>query len=79
MASGVTVVTSKAASMPEVAGEAAILVNPHDAQAITEGMQQVLYEDGLRDILIQKGLARTRHFTWESVAQKILELYAASM
>jgi glycosyltransferase involved in cell wall biosynthesis len=77
MASGVPVVTSNAASMPEVAGEAAILVDPHDSQAIAEGMGQVLYEDRLRDALIQKGLARARHFTWESVAQKTLELYAA--
>jgi glycosyltransferase involved in cell wall biosynthesis len=77
MASGVPVVTSRAASMPEVAGEAAMLVDPHDVQAIADGMRQVLYKDGLRDVLIQKGLARARHFTWESVAQKTLELYAA--
>jgi glycosyltransferase involved in cell wall biosynthesis len=77
MASGVPVVTSNAASMTEVAGEAAMLVDPHDSQAIAEGMGQVLYEDRLRDVLIQKGLTRARHFTWESVAQKTLELYAA--
>ncbi|HEX9871975.1 MAG TPA: glycosyltransferase, partial [Candidatus Tectomicrobia bacterium] len=77
MASGVPVVTSNTASMPEVAGDAAMLVDPHDSQAIAEGMGQVLYQGRLRDVLIQKGLARARHFTWESVARRTLELYAA--
>jgi glycosyltransferase involved in cell wall biosynthesis len=40
-------------------------------------MGKVLYQDCLRDVLIQKGLARARHFTWESVAQETLALYAA--
>jgi glycosyltransferase involved in cell wall biosynthesis len=77
MASGVPVVTSNAASMPEVAGDAAMLVDPRDAKAIAEAMAQVLYEDHRRDALIQKGLARAQCFTWENVAQKTLELYAA--
>ena len=77
MASGVPVITSHTASMPEVAGDAAILVDPYDPKAIAEGMARVLAEDRLRQALIQKGLARARCFTWDSVAQKTLELYAA--
>jgi glycosyltransferase involved in cell wall biosynthesis len=77
MASGVPVITSHTASMPEVAGDAAILVDPHDPKAIAEGMARVLAEDRLREALIQKGLARARRYTWDSVAQKTLELYAA--
>jgi glycosyltransferase involved in cell wall biosynthesis len=77
MASGVPVITSHTASMPEVAGDAAILVDPHDPQAIAEGIARVLAEDRLRQALIQKGLARARCFTWDSVAHKTLELYAA--
>ena len=77
MASGVPVVTSNTASMPEVAGDAAMLVDPHDSKAIAEGMGKVLYQGRLRDVLIEKGLARARHFTWESVARRTLELYAA--
>jgi glycosyltransferase involved in cell wall biosynthesis len=77
MASGVPVITSNLASMPEVAGDAAILVDPHDAKAIAEGIVRVLAEDRLRDVLIQKGFARARRFTWESVAEQTLALYAA--
>jgi glycosyltransferase involved in cell wall biosynthesis len=76
MASGVPVITSDLASMPEVAGEAAILVDAHDPKAIAEGIARVLAEDRLREVLIQKGLARARGFTWAHVAQRTLELYA---
>jgi glycosyltransferase involved in cell wall biosynthesis len=77
MASGLPVITSDLASMPEVAGDAAILVDPHDPKAIAEGIVRILAEDRLRDTLIQKGLGRARRFTWDSVAQQTLELYAA--
>jgi glycosyltransferase involved in cell wall biosynthesis len=77
MASGVPVVTSDTASMPEVAGDAAILVDPHNPRAVAEAMAQVLAEDTLREALAQKGLARARRFTWDTVAQKTLDLYAA--
>jgi glycosyltransferase involved in cell wall biosynthesis len=76
MASGVPVITSDAASMPEVAGDAAIFVNPHDPKGIAEGIAWVLADDGLRETLTQKGLARARRFTWDSVAHKTLEVYA---
>jgi alpha-1,3-rhamnosyl/mannosyltransferase len=77
MASGVPVITSDTASMPEVAGDAAILVDPHDPKGIAEGIARVLADDRLRETLTQKGLARARRFTWDSVAQKTLEVYAA--
>jgi glycosyltransferase involved in cell wall biosynthesis len=77
MASGVPVIASNTSSMPEVAGDAAILVEPQAAEAIAEGIARALAEDKLREALTQKGLARARSFTWESVAQKTLELYTA--
>ncbi len=77
MASGLPVVASNTASMPEVAGDAAILVDPHDPRAIAEAMGRVLAEDKLREAMIQKGRERARLFTWDSVARKTLELYAA--
>ena len=77
MASGVPVITSATASMPEVAGDAAILVDPHDPGAIAAGMARVLAEDQLCQAMIQKGLARARRFTWDIVAQTTLALYAA--
>lgn len=75
MASGVPVITSATASMPEVAGNAAILVDPHDPEAIAAGMARVLAEDQLSQAMIQKGLARARRFTWDIVAQTTLALY----
>jgi glycosyltransferase involved in cell wall biosynthesis len=77
MASGVPVITSDVASMPEVAGDAAILVDPHDPKAIAESIAQALAEDRQRQAMIQKGLARVERFTWDSVAQQTLALYAA--
>jgi glycosyltransferase involved in cell wall biosynthesis len=77
MASGVPVITSATASMPDVAGDAAILVDPHDPEAIAAGMARVLAEDRLCQAMIEKGLARARRYTWDSVAQQTLALYTA--
>jgi glycosyltransferase involved in cell wall biosynthesis len=77
MASGVPVITSDTASMAEVAGDAAIRVDPHDPRAIAEAIAQVLADDKLREALTQKGIARARRFTWGAVAQKTLALYTA--
>jgi glycosyltransferase involved in cell wall biosynthesis len=79
MASGVPVITSTTASMPEVAGDAAILVDPHDPRAVAEGMARVLAGDQVRQTLIERGLRRAQRFTWDSVAQKTLDLYMALM
>jgi glycosyltransferase involved in cell wall biosynthesis len=76
MASGVPVVTSTTASMPEVAGDAALLVDPHQPEAIAAGIAQVLSQDQLRQAMIEKGLDRAQRFTWERVAQRTLEVYA---
>jgi glycosyltransferase involved in cell wall biosynthesis len=77
MASGIPVITSTTASMPEVAGDAAVLVDPRDPEAIAEAMARVLAEERLRQALIQKGLARARRFTWDTVAHDTLALYAS--
>jgi glycosyltransferase involved in cell wall biosynthesis len=77
MASGVPVIASNTSSMPEVAGEAALLIDPRNPQAIAEGMAQVLADEQLRKTLTQRGLARAQCFTWENVAQRTLALYAA--
>jgi glycosyltransferase involved in cell wall biosynthesis len=77
MASGVPVITSTTASMPEVAGDAAMLVDPRDPEAIAAAIAQVLAEDHLRQTMIQKGLARAKRFTWERVAEQTLAVYAS--
>jgi glycosyltransferase involved in cell wall biosynthesis len=60
-----------------VAGDAALLIDARNPDAIAEGIAQILRDEQLRNTLTQKGLARSQRFTWESVAQKTLALYAA--
>jgi glycosyltransferase involved in cell wall biosynthesis len=66
--SGVPVITSNVTSMPEVAGDAAILVNPFDANEIAEAMLSVFQDEEMRSDLIAKGLKRVTQFSWEQSA-----------
>ena len=75
MASGTPVVTSNVSSLPEVAGEAALLVNPYEPAAIADGIHSVLTDESIRRDLRQKGLARAGQFSWEASAQRVLEIY----
>jgi glycosyltransferase involved in cell wall biosynthesis len=67
-ASGVPVVCSKIAPVTEVAGDAALLVDPLSVDAIAKGISRVLTEDGLRKRLVSAGLARAAAFSWEKTA-----------
>ena len=75
MASGTPVVTSNVSSLPEVAGDAAILVDPYDPAAIADGIYTVLTDDCVRGALRQKGLARARQFSWEASVRRIRQIY----
>jgi glycosyltransferase involved in cell wall biosynthesis len=75
MASGTPVVTSNVSSLPEVAGDAAVLVDPYDPAAIAQGMRRVLTDDRLRRELRTKGLARARQFSWEASVRRVREIY----
>jgi glycosyltransferase involved in cell wall biosynthesis len=77
MASGTPVVTSNVSSLPEVAGDAAVLVDPYDPEAIADGMHRVLTDESLRRELRHKGLARARQFSWEESARRVREIYGA--
>ncbi len=70
MAARVPVMTSTASSLPEVAGEAALLVDPSDQDAMAEGMRALLEDEDLRDRLIASGLARAATFTWQETAKR---------
>jgi glycosyltransferase involved in cell wall biosynthesis len=72
MSCGVPVVTSNVSSLPEVAGDAAILVDPNDSDAITSGIRQVLKD---KDKLILKGYKQASKFSWEKTARQTLEVY----
>jgi len=75
MASGTPVVTSNVSSLPEVAGGAALLVDPYDPQAIADGIARVLCDETLRRDLRAKGLARARQFSWEASVRRVREIY----
>jgi glycosyltransferase involved in cell wall biosynthesis len=75
MACGAPVVCSNTSSLPEVAGDAALLVDPTDARALTGAMEQVLTNERLWATLRAKGMERARGFTWEKAAYRTWEVY----
>jgi glycosyltransferase involved in cell wall biosynthesis len=75
MTLGAPVVTSNTSSLPEVAGDAAILVNPYELTSIAKGIYQVINDSRLRQELINRGQARARLFSWEKTAKKTLKAY----
>ncbi len=73
MSSGTPVITSNVSSMPEVAGDAALLIDPHDPSSIANGMQEVISNTQLREDMISKGFERTKEFSWKKTADHIYE------
>jgi glycosyltransferase involved in cell wall biosynthesis len=75
MCSGCPVVTSNTSSLPEVVGEAGIMVSPTDTGGWVEAMRRVLSNRELRSEMITKGLEQSRKFSWDKTAQQTLEVY----
>jgi len=75
MAHGVPVVTSQSSALPEVAGDAAILVDPFDTEAIGEALLRLAPDPDLRDDFAGRGIGRAREFTWESAAEQTWRVY----
>jgi glycosyltransferase involved in cell wall biosynthesis len=75
MACGCPVIVSRAASLPEVCGDAAYYVDPLEPSSIRKGMGRVLTEELLRTALISKGLARVAEFSWEKSARAHLAVF----
>jgi len=75
MASGTPVVTSNVSSLPEVAGDAAVLVDPYSAEAIADGMYRVLTDNDLRSELRRRGPQRASQFSWEASVRRVREIY----
>jgi glycosyltransferase involved in cell wall biosynthesis len=75
MACGAPVVTSNSSSLPEVAGDAAILVDPEDVDAIAAAVAGVLEDEGLRRDLRECGYERSRSFTRDALLPRLLEIY----
>lgn len=75
MACGTPVITSNVSSMPEVAGDAALLIDPHSVESMVTAMQQILTDATLRQSLRARGLARAAEYTWERNARETLAIY----
>jgi len=78
MACGSPVVCSNASSLPEVVGDAAVLVEPMDIDSLAESMYKVLNDQRLRGELVDKGLERAKLFSWKKAAQKTLSIYQSN-
>src|SRR5262249_39680114 len=76
MACGTAVVTSNVASLPEVAGGAAVLVDPTSVEGIARGIRGLIDDESLREDLRRRGLARAKEFTWEQAARRCLDIFA---
>jgi glycosyltransferase involved in cell wall biosynthesis len=72
MACGVPVVTSRTNGLLEIAGEGAILVNPHDPADIARGVREVLHDPGRASRVVAAGLARVKQYSWERCARETL-------
>lgn len=75
MACGAPVITSNTSSMPEIADDAALLVDPYHPEQITQAMIQLFNDQNLRNRLIEKGFQQASRFTWEEMAKKVLTIY----
>ncbi len=75
MACGTPVITSNTSSLPEVVGDAGIMVDPDDVDGLARAMHEVLTNDGLREEMIKKGLERAKLFSWENTARETLKVY----
>jgi glycosyltransferase involved in cell wall biosynthesis len=71
------VLTSNVSSLPEVVGDAALLVDPLDVDVIAEGMSRLITDDELRVTLVEKGYAQVRKFSWAHAAREVLQVLEA--
>ncbi len=75
MACGAPVITSNTSSLPEVTGDAALLIDPHNTSELANAINRLLEDEALQEELRQKGFARAQLFTWPKSASKMLSVY----
>ena len=75
MACGTPVLTSNVTSIPEVVGDAALLVDPLETAQIADGLASLMRNRMLREDLAEAGMARARQFSWADVATRMIEVY----
>lgn len=77
MACGTPVITSNVTALPEVAGDAALLVDPLDESAIAHAIERIVSDQDLRHGLVIKGIRHANNFSWDSVAQRVSDVLIA--
>lgn len=75
MACGTPVITSNSSSLPEIAGDAAILVEPADTKQLTDYMLLLINDEKLRHQMSLKGMEQAKKFSWEKTARETLDIY----
>ena len=75
MQCGCPVITSNASCLPEIAGDAAMLVDPHNAKDISEAMETMIDPAGARSRFISRGFDRAKHFSWKNTARQTMDVY----
>ena len=75
MACGCPVITSNTSSLPEVVGDAGIMVDPHDVDALADAMERVLTDESLREDMRRRGLERAKRFSWQRSAREMWDIY----
>jgi glycosyltransferase involved in cell wall biosynthesis len=75
MACGTAVLTSNVTSIPEVVGDAALMVDPRATTSMTDALMSLLRSRTLREEFVAAGLARARQFSWQNVASRTIEVY----
>ena len=74
MACGAPVLTSNVSSLPEIVGDAALPVDPHSVEAISDGLLRLLSDSALRQSLVGRGKQRAQNFSWEKAAGQVMEI-----
>lgn len=76
MQCGCPVIASNTSSIPEVTGDAAIMIDPHSPEEIAEAMEKITKDSDLRSTIIEKGHAQSKKFSWEKAAKELVEIMA---
>lgn len=76
MAAGCPVLSSNRSSLPEVVGDAGILVDPFNIEEVANKMYELLTDENLRKKYIKRGLVRAKQFSWENVVKRLIQIYS---
>ncbi|MCK4918786.1 MAG: glycosyltransferase family 4 protein [Candidatus Pacebacteria bacterium] len=74
MSHGVPVICSNVSSLPEITGEAGLMVNPNDVKEVAEGFEKIICNQDVKNDMIKKGYENTRKFSWEKCAKKTMDV-----